>query len=119
MNIGANPVTLLGPAAEQASGALPYLAVKVQVAKGTGRRSLAIPQTTFAQDHRKIAQPVELGAARELELRGKPPEHASHPSMYPAVKYPEYRWGMTVDVDRCTGCQAAVAAGQSENTGAW
>ncbi len=35
--------------------------------------------------------------------------------MYPAVKYPEYRWGMTVDVDRCTGCQACVVACQSEN----
>jgi molybdopterin-containing oxidoreductase family iron-sulfur binding subunit len=35
--------------------------------------------------------------------------------MYPRVKYPEYRWGMTVDVDRCTGCQACVLACQSEN----
>src|SRR5262245_43132818 len=105
MNVGANPVTLLGPAAEQASGGLPYLAVRVQVAKGTGRRSLAVPQATFDQDHREIAQTIELGAARELELRGKPPEHASHPSMYPAVKFPEYRWGMTVDLDRCTGIQ--------------
>ena len=35
--------------------------------------------------------------------------------MYPPVKYPEYRWGMTVDVDRCTGCQACVVACQSEN----
>jgi Anaerobic dehydrogenases, typically selenocysteine-containing len=115
LNAGANPVTLLGPVAEAASGALPYLAVKVAVAKGTGRRPLATPQATFDQDHREIAQTVELGAARELELRGKPPEHASHPSMYPAVKYPEHRWGMTVDLDRCTGCQACVIACVTEN----
>ncbi|HKZ06492.1 MAG TPA: molybdopterin-dependent oxidoreductase [Methylomirabilota bacterium] len=114
-NTGANPVTLLGPGPEAASGALPYLAVKVAVAKGTGRRSLAIPQATFDQDHREIAQHIGLGAARELELRGKPPEHASHPSMYPPVKYPDHRWGMTVDLDRCTGCQACVVACVTEN----
>ena len=115
LNTGANPITLLGPAPEAASGALPYLAVKVAVTKGTGRRPLAVPQATFDQDHREIAQHVGLGAAREMELRGKPPEHASHPSMYPPVKYPEHRWGMTVDLDRCTGCQACVVACVTEN----
>ncbi|HET7876064.1 MAG TPA: 4Fe-4S dicluster domain-containing protein [Methylomirabilota bacterium] len=58
---------------------------------------------------------VPLAAARELELRGRAPEHASHPSMYPEVKYPEYRWGMTVDADRCTGCGACIVACQAEN----
>ena len=115
LNTGANPVVLLGPAAEAASGGLPYLAVKVDVAKTGGRRSLAIPQATQDQDDRHIAQYVALGPARELELRGKPPEHASHPSMYPPVKYPEYRWGMSVDVDLCTGCQACVVACVAEN----
>ncbi len=89
--------------------------MKVAVAKGAGRRALAVPQATFDQDHREIAQHIGLGAARELELRGKPPEHASHPSMYPPVKYPDQRWGMTVDLDRCTGCQACVVACVTEN----
>ena len=30
--------------------------------------------------------------------------------MYPQVKYPDYRWGMAVDSDACTGCQACVVA---------
>jgi molybdopterin-containing oxidoreductase family iron-sulfur binding subunit len=115
LNGGANPVELLSGAPDPASGGLPYLAVKVSLAKTGGRRPLAIPQAQFDQDDREIAQWVGLGAARELELRGKPPEDASYPSMYPPVKYPEYRWGMTVDVDRCTGCQACVVACQSEN----
>ncbi len=115
LNAGANPMQLLGPRPEEASGALPYLAVKVALAKTGTRRPLAIPQATQNQDDREIAQHVELGAARELELRGRAPEHASHPSMYPPVKYPEYRWGMTVDVDLCTGCQACVVACAAEN----
>jgi molybdopterin-containing oxidoreductase family iron-sulfur binding subunit len=115
LNVGVNPIELLPAAPDPSSGGLPMLAVKVSLARTGGRRPLAIPQAQFDQDDREIAQWVELGAARELELRGKPPEHADHPRMYPPVKYPEYRWGMTVDVDRCTGCQACVVACQSEN----
>jgi molybdopterin-containing oxidoreductase family iron-sulfur binding subunit len=115
LNVGVNPIELLPAVPDPSSGGLPLLAVKVSLAKTGGRRPLAIPQAQFDQDDREIAQWVQLGAARELELRGKPSEPADHPRMYPPVKYPEYRWGMTVDVDRCTGCQACVVACQSEN----
>jgi molybdopterin-containing oxidoreductase family iron-sulfur binding subunit len=115
LNVGVNPIVLLSGAPDPASGGLPHLAVKVSLTKTGARRPLAIPQAQFDQDDREIAQWVGLAAARELELRGKPSEHADHPRMYPPVKYPEYRWGMTVDVDRCTGCQACVVACQSEN----
>jgi anaerobic selenocysteine-containing dehydrogenase/Fe-S-cluster-containing dehydrogenase component len=115
VNAGANPLRLLGAAADPQSGGLAYLAVKVSLARTGARRPLAVPQATFDQDHREIAQHVDLAAAREIELRGKVPEHASHPSMYPPVKYPNHRWGMAVDLDRCTGCSACVIACQTEN----
>jgi molybdopterin-containing oxidoreductase family iron-sulfur binding subunit len=115
LNVGANPVDLLGAAPDPASGGPQLLAVKVSLTQTGRRRSLAVPQATFDQDERELAQYVGLAAARELDLRGRPPEGASHPSMYPPVKYAEYKWGMTVDVDRCTGCSACVVACQSEN----
>ncbi|HET8576193.1 MAG TPA: molybdopterin-dependent oxidoreductase [Methylomirabilota bacterium] len=115
LNVGANPVALLGPAPDPVSGGLPYLAVKVSLAPTGARRPLAVPQATFNQDDREIAQHVGLAEARELELRGRAPERASHPSMYPPVKYPEHRWGMTVDLDACIGCQACVVACVAEN----
>jgi anaerobic selenocysteine-containing dehydrogenase/Fe-S-cluster-containing dehydrogenase component len=114
-NSGANPVRLLGGATDPTSGGLAYLSVRVALAKTGARRPLAVPQATFDQDDREIAQHVDLAAAREQELRGKPPEHASHPSMYPPVKYPHHRWGMAVDLDRCIGCQACVVACVAEN----
>jgi anaerobic selenocysteine-containing dehydrogenase/Fe-S-cluster-containing dehydrogenase component len=115
LNAGANPMRLLGATPEAASGGLPLLAVKVSLAKTGARHPLAIPQATFNEEDREIAEVVGLAAARELELRGKRPEGASHPSMYPEVKYPDYRWGMAVDADACTGCQACVVACSAEN----
>jgi molybdopterin-containing oxidoreductase family iron-sulfur binding subunit len=89
--------------------------VRVTLAKTGARRPLAVLQATHDQDHREIAQEVELGAARELELRGRPPEHASLPSMYPDQKYPHHRWGLAIDLDACVGCSACMIACQAEN----
>ncbi len=113
--VGANPMALLPASAESASGGLQFLSVKVTLTRTGARRPLAIPQATHDQDNRELAQHVGLAAAREQELRGAPPKHANVPSMYPDLKYPEHRWGMTVDVDSCIGCQACVVACQAEN----
>jgi molybdopterin-containing oxidoreductase family iron-sulfur binding subunit len=109
-----NPVALLPGAAEAASGGPVYLGVRVTLAKTGARRPLAILQATHDQDERELARHVDLRAAREEALRGRP-HTEEHISMYPEKVYPGYRWGLAIDVDACVGCQACVVACQAEN----
>jgi anaerobic selenocysteine-containing dehydrogenase/Fe-S-cluster-containing dehydrogenase component len=109
-----NPLALLGGAVDAGSGAAAYLSVRVTLTPTGARRPLAILQATHDQDHRELAQHVDLAAAREQALRGRTPEEEP-PSMYPPLRYPSYRWGLVIDVDRCVGCQACVVACQAEN----
>ncbi|HET9491686.1 MAG TPA: molybdopterin-dependent oxidoreductase [Methylomirabilota bacterium] len=109
-----SPLTLLGAAPDAASGGAVFLGVKVTLSRTGARRPLAILQATHDQDHREIAQHIDLGTAREQALRGKAKPH-EFISMYPPQQYPGYRWGLAIDVDRCVGCQACVVACQAEN----
>ncbi len=109
-----NPMTLLGPAADPASGGIDFVSVRVTVEKTGARRPLAILQATHDQDERDLVQHVELGAAREEALRGRPRGH-DRVTMYAEQPYPGYRWGMVIDTDLCIGCQACTVACQAEN----
>ena len=37
------------------------------------------------------------------------------PTFYPQWEYPKYAWAMSIDLDRCIGCNACVVACQAEN----
>jgi molybdopterin-containing oxidoreductase family iron-sulfur binding subunit len=74
------------------------------------------------QHHRDIARTVEEGREHEavhgpaIPLR-IPTERYPDPArdIYPPHTHDGYRWGMVVDLDRCTGCSACVAACYAEN----
>ncbi|MBI2930693.1 MAG: 4Fe-4S dicluster domain-containing protein [Planctomycetes bacterium] len=80
------------------------------VIRKTGlRRRLASTQSHHRLDGRDHA--------RRATIDKLPPESElkSHPSLYPEFPYKDYAWGMTIDLSRCTGCNACVVACQAEN----
>jgi anaerobic selenocysteine-containing dehydrogenase/Fe-S-cluster-containing dehydrogenase component len=108
--IGANPARLLETAA-YADGGIQWCGTTVAVRKGTEKILVASIQKEGSEHHREIARSV--GAAA-LDNRDVSPEPEA-PSIYPRQEYAKHQWGMSVDLDKCTGCGACVTACYAEN----
>jgi MoCo/4Fe-4S cofactor protein with predicted Tat translocation signal len=114
------------------SSATPWIASGLQIAKTGDKYYFAVFQHQYVIDqdgHPPVEKEAVEEARRDLvriatldEFR-KNPEFARDPrkeasealSLYPAYKYDGYAWGMSVDLNRCVGCNACVVACQAEN----
>jgi len=100
--VGAN----VFPLARVENGARRYWA-RVAIAK-TGRRArLAPAQTHFSMEGREI---VQFEHVNEHEH-----EHEKLPDLWRERLRGAHAWGMSIDLDACTGCSACVVACQAEN----
>lgn len=90
------------------------------VIQKTGRRyQVAVTQWHSARENRPIFNDITLSEFK------KDPTTANHvdphlrlkevPTMWPKYHYPGYRWGMSIDMNACTGCGACIIACQAEN----
>lgn len=134
---GVNPLDLLGAADGQ--GFLPYVATTVAVAKTPGYRKVAKTEGNPRQLGRGIIEQMPLAFAAQgmtpeqaYKAAGGEPHEINTPRELEAIdgwyeaqkerwKLGNYaddatpKWGMAVDLSRCTGCSACVTACYAEN----
>ena len=78
-----------------------------RVEPASRRFSLPIAAGSFTDEHR--------GLVREVGPSGVLPKEPPRASLYPDVDTGKRRWALAVDLDRCNGCGACVAACYVEN----
>ncbi|MFQ5510454.1 MAG: 4Fe-4S dicluster domain-containing protein [Candidatus Krumholzibacteriia bacterium] len=97
--------------------------VPVTVDPRTGGIVTAFEGATIRKTGRSLAVAV-LSGSQSQEGRGVIPvrsregeehHHDTSATLYPENEYPEYRWGMAIDLDLCVGCGACASACYVEN----
>ena len=120
---GVNVVALLPPLTDETGGRA-WLTARAKLS-ATGRHArVAQVQYTDNQRGRQLAEAVTLASLAHGEGEAHGEAHGGHGSHelrrpYDPVKDATadspYRWGMAIDLDRCTGCSACIVACSIEN----
>jgi len=95
----------------------------VAISAGSGEMGSRFDGVKLTRIPGVAALPIMSGSQSEAGRRMLPDahgeEHGEHhdteSTLYPPNPYPDYRWGMAIDLDLCTGCSACIAACYVEN----
>jgi len=92
--------------------AYPWAVGGVELHPTENFEALVSTQHHHSMEGREPVRRTTLEKLREGEaVEQHHPEH----SLYPEYEYPDYKWGMVVNLNTCIGCNACITACQSEN----
>jgi molybdopterin-containing oxidoreductase family iron-sulfur binding subunit len=112
--IGFDPLIAFARDEDHATGQPVTAGQPVKISLTTGRYRLATMQKHNDLANRKeIVKRISLATAVSRE--GKTVDLDTVPDMYPALPQATIRWGLAVDLNKCTGCGACMAACAVEN----
>ena len=80
-----------------------------------GKEGAAVEEESVAARQRKLVRVATLEEFRQDPNFAREAGEENAPSLYPAYQYDGNAWGMAIDLNSCTGCNACVVACQSEN----
>jgi molybdopterin-containing oxidoreductase family iron-sulfur binding subunit len=99
-------------------GNMQYFTLGVQITKTAKKYDIARTQMHHSMEGRPIVRETKLAeyiknpaAGNELHEEFE----SKHGTLYPKVEFPGHWWGMAIDLNKCTGCNACVIGCQSEN----
>ncbi|MCK6548773.1 4Fe-4S dicluster domain-containing protein [Myxococcota bacterium] len=109
--VGGNGFVMLSSDA----GRLIRVGLEAKIDRTEGFEPLAITQGSEILDRK--ARPL-FPVTTIAEYRKDPAagtERSEHPSIWPKQEYDTQRWGMAIDLSKCSGCAKCTVACQSEN----
>lgn len=106
-DVGANPWSILAAGKSSAP---------VGLSATDKKRALVTPLGKSDMMGRSIVEAMSIEQLARGEVPKRETDEVTGPyEFYEPWKYPKHKWGMTIDVNACTGCSACVTACYAEN----
>lgn len=111
-NAGLNPLALF-PKAQDPLSKEPVTAGEAVQLTATAEwfRLAALQKHHDIANRKDIVKKIDLPSLKHAKKKNLD----QVPDLFPKLEESEYRWGMSIDLDKCTGCGACVAACSIEN----
>ncbi|MBE8163091.1 MAG: TAT-variant-translocated molybdopterin oxidoreductase [Bdellovibrionaceae bacterium] len=90
-----------------------YAGLKASITKTSKVNLLASTQNQHSMQGRRIV--IEKTLDDMLALTKPIESREKQPTLWSTIKYKGQKWGMSIDLNTCTGCSSCVVACQSEN----